>query len=229
MFAADSENTKNDLVNCCGINPDRVFVTLLGVDHSFYRHDVCKDVLERYGIRNPYILYLGALDSRKGIDTILKAFDICKEKNSDVQLILAGAVNKWYKGMWKEVYSEAKHKESIILTGHVSDIEKRQLMSNAEVFLFPSEYEGFGLPVLEAMACGCPVITTNVSSLPEVGGDATLYITPGNVEALVYEVDKVLNYSGTRNSMIEKGYERAKLFTWDACARKTEKIYKALR
>lgn len=139
-------------------------------------------------------------------------------------MVIAGASDSSFFDIIREV-SCCRRKDDDILTGHVSEIDKRDLMANADIFLFPSLYEGFGLPILEAMASGTPVITTNVSSMPEVGGDAALYIEPGNVEQLVEYIDFLLMNKVQCENLILKGLERCKEFSWDRTAELTEMIY----
>lgn len=222
LLASISNATKDAVIQHYNIDESRIFVTPLGYNDSLYGVSKEKDVLKKYNISSPYLLYLGALDPRKGIDVILKAFD--RINNKDVKLVIAGASDSSFFDIIREV-SCCRRKDDVILTGHVSEIDKRDLMANADVFLFPSLYEGFGLPILEAMASGTPVITTNVSSMPEVGGDAALYIEPGNVEQLAENIDFLLMNKVQCENIILKGLKRCKEFSWDRTAELTEMIY----
>ncbi len=223
-FIADSKCTKKDMVELLGINEERINVVYAAYNDKIYYEDN-EASLTHLNIDGEYILYLGALDSRKGIDTIVKAFDLLE--NRDIKLVLAGNY-RMDKDSFMELINSSTRKEDIILTGFVSDDDKRRLMSQAEVFLFPSQYEGFGLPVLEAMACGAPVITTNVSSLPEVAGNAAEYIQPGDYEELAKKIDGFLSSKEKRERFRKLGFERIKNFSWDKTAESVEKIFEKI-
>ena len=220
-----SENTKNDIVNLMNIEPERIFVTLLGYDKSKIYHETDDAELQRMGISGPFLLYLGALDYRKGIGEILKAFDIIKEKNPDIKLVLAGNPEEIFKRDLSQMLSECKFIEDVIMPGYVTEYQKRILLSSAKIFLFPSEYEGFGLPVIEAMACQTPVITTNISSIPEVGGDSVVYVSPNKYKDLADAIYELLDNESYREELIKLGYERAQTFSWSNTALQTEKVY----
>lgn len=222
---ADSISTKNDLMSHFNISAERIYVVPLGYKATQYYPDNNKSIIASLGVTGPYLLYLGRLDSRKGIVDILNAFEIVKERRKDLILVLAGAFDTSAITI-KERLNNYKYIEDVILPGFVTQEQKRALMSGATTFLFPSEYEGFGLPVLEAMACGTPVITTNVSSLPEVGGDAALYVTPKQPEELADAIERMLNSNSLRKEYVEKGFKQCKKFSWDKTAELTEEVYK---
>ena len=226
---AISEHTKKDLMEYADIEANRIYVTPLGIDTSAIFPDNSTKARKDLGIEGSYILYLGAIDYRKGIDCIIKAFDIVKEKIRDLKLVLAGNTEQIYKEHFSECLSESKNIDDIIITGYVSEEYKRELISNAEIFLFPSEYEGFGLPILEAMACHTPVVTTAVSSIPEVGGDAVLYSEVNKEESLAEQVINILESNDLKNKLILKGIERLKEFSWDKTAESTENVYKMIK
>lgn len=224
QLIADSENTKTDLIQIGNIQSERISVIYPAYNKSIYYPEYDDACLEALGIHRPYVLYLGGIDYRKGIDVIIEAVEKLREKS--VQFVLAGPIAEIYEK--NNALEKARRMSRICLPGFVTDEEKRVLMSSAECFVFPSQYEGFGLPVLEAMACGTPVITTNVSSLPEVGGDAVCYIEPGNAEQLAAEIDRLLSDSELRDRYKEKGLLRATKFSWDKTAALTEKVYEQL-
>ena len=214
------------MVKYVGIKDERIHVVPLAYNSEIHYVEKNPDVLVKFGIDSSYILYLGAIDSRKGIFDILKAFEYVKDKHPDMKLVLAGGINTAEESAICDRVRELNAREDIIFTGFVSDDEKRALLSSAEVFLFPSEYEGFGLPVLEAMACGAPVITTNVSSLPEVGGDAVMYVTPKQPQELAEAIEQMLSSESLRQDYIARGFEQCKKFSWDKTAEMTEEVYK---
>lgn len=221
----DSECTKQDIMNYLNISSERIFVTPLGYDESIHFHEENRSVLLNMGIDSPYILYLGALDLRKGIPDILKAFHCIKSKYKGLKLVLSGKKSMIFESQYWDLINGISL-EDVIFTGYVTDEQKRVLLSSTEAFLFPSEYEGFGLPVLEAMACGSPVITTNVSSIPEVGGDGVIYVSPNQPEELAEAIKKFLDSKELQSQYICKGYEQAKQFSWGKTAACTEEIYK---
>ena len=222
-IAVNSTCTKTDLIKYSNINPDRIFLTPLGFCSQKVTQNQIDDILLKFGIDSPYILYLGALDPRKGIDILLSAFDKIKEKG--VKLVIAGSTASTPFFDVSDKLNLCSRKNDIIFTGYVSEIEKNCLLSGAEIFIFPSLYEGFGLPILEAMAAGTPVITTNTSSMPEVGGEAALYIEKGNIEQLVYYIDLLLASDTERKNMIDMGLEQCQKFNWENTAIETEKLY----
>ena len=220
----DSQSVKVDLMNLTTIKDKRIHVVPLAYDTAVHYPERNVAELKRLGIDCPYILYLGVLDFRKGIVNILDAFEMIKPKFPDLKLVLAGDLNPFVTSI-PERLKDYKYIDDVIRTGFVSDEQKRFLLSSAEVFLFPSEYEGFGIPVLEAMACGSPVITTNVSSLPEVGGDAALYVTPKQPEELAAAITRVLDSPSVRGLLVQKGFAQAKQFSWSKTAELTELVY----
>ena len=166
-------------------------------------------------IKKQFILYLGTLEPRKNITLIIKALHQLKSMSLfPYQLIIAGKKGWGFKEIFDMVYEFGLEKE-VVFTGYVSDAEKKYLYKHADLFIYPSLYEGFGIPPLEAMHYGCPVITSNTSSLPEVVGNAGLIINPYNVEALVSAIIKVLNNKKLKKEMIEKGFKQAKKFRKD--------------
>ncbi len=217
--------TKNDLQEYFDISDDRVLVIPHGFSSEHLWIDKNEDVLRDLGIVKPFLLYLGALDPRKGVGDIVEAYEEIKAKY-DVQLVLAGTGESWAKEVLYPIIQKSKYCNDIILPGYVTEDQKRVLLSSTETFLFPSEYEGFGIPILEAMVCGAPVITGNTSSMPEVGGDAVIYVTPHHPEELALSIKKILEDGKLREALIQKGFRRSKEFTWKKTALKTEEAYR---
>jgi glycosyltransferase involved in cell wall biosynthesis len=224
---ADSLSTKADICNNSDISPDNVFVVPLAHDPKTFFPDKDENVLYELGIDGPYILFAGTVDDpRKGVADIITAFESIAFNHDGLKLVLAGDYG--HRRGWERIKDKLDNssiRERIVLTGFVTVKQLRSLMSGAMVFLFPSEYEGFGLPVLEAMACGSPVITANVSSLPEVGGDAVVYVEPNKPEQLAFEIERLLNSEGLRNEYTLKGFEQTRKFTWNKTAQMTEEAY----
>jgi glycosyltransferase involved in cell wall biosynthesis len=222
---AVSQATKNDVIKLSKLQ--NIYVVPEGFDESVHYHEEDPEVLTALGIYKTYILYCGALDMRKNIIRILDAFDNIAKEFPEINLVLAGKADANATPMLQKLENH-KYKERIITPGFVSDEQKRALMSGATVFLFPSLYEGFGLPVLEAMACGCPVITAGNTSLPEVGGDAVIYIDANNTEQLAYEIERIITSESLRDELRQKGFKQSKMFSWDKAARMTEEVYAAI-
>jgi len=220
-----SENTKNDLVEVIGIEPERIHAIPLAYDSVSLYSDKDHSVLKKLRIESEYLLYLGAIDYRKGIVEIIESFDLVKEKYPDIKLVLAGNVEKIFETELKASLNKCRNKNNIIFTGFVDENEKRVLMSCAYAFLFPSEYEGFGLPILEGMACGTPIITTNVSSIPEVGENAVLYVEKSNYRDLTEKILYLLENENVRRKYIDLGYKQIRKFSWEKTAQMTETVY----
>lgn len=229
---AISEATKQDILNAFSVSEQKITVTHLGVDHStFNMHspwEAVERVKRKFCITKDYIFYLGTIEPRKNVDLLLKAFQLLKERTKkDFQLVLSGKVGWKVELLMKVVHAMVKSGE-VVYTGYISEQEAACLYSGATVFVYPSQYEGFGIPVLEAMACGCPVIASNSSSLPEVVGDAGILVEPNNVEALVEAIFTVLHDEEFRRVLKEKGVQRASQFTWERTARTTRDLYVSL-
>jgi len=223
----NSQATKRDIVNHLKIHPDKVFVTHLGAGPRFkpLEPSFRQPILDIYGLKKPYILFVGTLEPRKNVETLIRAFNELKEKYwIPHQLVLVGRKGWLYQTIFKAIES-SPNKTDILHLDYVPDEDVPALMSGAEVFAYPSFYEGFGLPVLEAMQCGCPVITSNVSSLPEVGGEACLYVHPESADELAEAINNVIKDKSYQSVLAGKGMERARLFSWEKCAEETLEAY----
>ena len=229
---AVSESTKNDLIKNYGINPHKIRVIYSGVNQELriknYESRIT-EIRKKYNLPEKYILYLGTLEPRKNIIGLIKAFELlkknppsslCERGSSDIKLVVAGSKGWLYKDIFK-VAENSSVKKDIIFTGFIDDEDKSILYSQAELFIYPSFYEGFGFPPLEAMVCGTPVITSNVSSLPEAVGDAAITINPYNLDELHRAMEMVLNDDKLKNALVEKGFEQVKKFSWQKCARES--------
>ena len=183
------------------------------------------DVVKRYHLPEKFILYFGTIEPRKNITGLIKAFEILKENKNfeEVRLLIAGAKGWSCKNIFKEAQN-CKYGRQIICTGFVAPEDKVYLYNLAELFVYPSFFEGFGFPPLEAMACGAPVITSSNSSLPEVVGDAALMVNPFDVDELAWAMEEVLTDESLRQELVARGLERAKMFSWDKCAGETLKL-----
>ena len=225
---AISEHTKRDVVEHLHIPPERVRVTLLAADERYRvisNEQAVAAVLAKYGIDREYILYTGTLEPRKNVPTLLRAFHLFRqETGAPHRLVLAGKRGWLYDKIFAEVRSLGLEAD-VIFTGYVPDEDLPYLYNGAALFAYPSFYEGFGLPPLEAMACGCPVVTSNRSSLPEVVGDAGLMVDPNRHEELAEAMVNILSNGQLSSLLREKGLSRAAEFSWKRCAVETLAIY----
>ena len=178
-----------------------------------------------YNLDFPFILYLGVPQPRKNIPTLIKAYNLLKKDGINHKLVIAGGKNHEYKKILN-IVKDLNLQKDVVFTGHMHDEILPELYNAADLFVFPSLYEGFGLPPLEAMACGTPVITSNASSLPEVVGDAGLRIDPYDISGLKDAMNTVLRNSDLRMEMVKKGLNRSEQFTWKKCAVETMNMYK---
>ncbi len=212
-YFTNSENTRNDIIKYFKIDKSHIKTTLLAANNNFY------PAAENSPIEGKYIFSLCTLGKRKNLEFGIRNFFRFIEKNKidDLKLVLGGSVWKKYE---RELYNTLKNydKSKIILTGYIEEKELAKYYSNALCFIYPSLYEGFGLPVLEAMQCGCPVITSNVSSLPEVIGDAGIQVNPKSDEEMIEAYEKMYFDNDFRQKCCNKGLERAKQFSWEKCA-----------
>ncbi|PJW16463.1 glycosyltransferase family 1 protein [Geobacillus sp. WSUCF-018B] len=224
-----SNSTKQDIMELYGIEEEKISVIYLaGHSKCFNREDVGEaqqKVFEKYRINKGYILSLCTLEPRKNLTRLLKAYEIIRTKlKEEFHLVFVGGFGMRSEELIREI-EKSPFKDNIIMTGYVPDEDLGVLYSNAEVFVYPSLYEGFGLPVLEAMGYGVPVVTSNVSSLPEVGGDAALYCNPYDVESIAYTIEKVLLSPTLQRQLREKSLERSKLFSWEKTALQTRDVF----
>jgi len=229
-----SHSTRNDLLNHSKkFDPDRVIVTYNAASENFYP---CQSANELVRVRNKYaipedgryLLSVCTLEPRKNISHLIKSFAnlIISEKINDLYLVLTGAMGWSYDRMFSEIEHAVGAKEKIILTGYVDDGDLSPLYTGATAFVFPSLYEGFGIPPLEAMQCGTPVISSNTSSLPEVVGDAGIMVDPHDVDGLCDAILKIYKSDELRQDMSRRSLERAKLFSWERCVNETVAAYK---
>ena len=182
------------------------------------------EVKQKYNLDFPFILFVGVLQPRKNIPTLIKAYYKLKKEGIKDKLVITGGKGWQYKEIFETVERLNLQKE-VIFTGHIPDDDLPKLYNAADLFAFPSLYEGFGIPPLEAMACGIPVITSNTGSLPEVVGDAGIMVDPYDIDGLAKAMYEVLNNEGLKEEMVKKGLERAKMFSWKKCAKEVLDVY----
>lgn len=223
-----SKKSKMDIIRILKIPEDKIKVIYNGVDSEYKQiNDKSRldSIKEKYGINRKFIQYIGSLKANKNIPRLIEAYSRLPESIlRKYALVITGG-----KG-WKsdEIFSKVKQlnlENNIIFTGFVDDSELPLLLNAATLLVFPSLYEGFGIPPLEAMACGVPVIASNTSSIPEVVGSAALLFDPYIVEEIFTSLHRTLTDKQLRNELIQKGFERVKFFSWKNTARQTLEIY----
>ena len=226
-----SEFTKKEIVHFYKYPEEKITVTYPGIDKSVKRQASSvkrQEIKRKYNIGDKYFLYIGTLQPRKNLIHLIEAFKkitCCMTPDACCQLVIAGKKG-W---MYEEIFNKVKQlglEDKVIFTGYVSEEEKQILLKNALAFVLPSLYEGFGIPVLEAMQAGCPIVISRNSSLPEVGRDAAIYIeNPEKVDSIQKSMQKMVKLAPEeRNKLIEKGYKQAEKFSWEMCAEKTQEI-----
>jgi glycosyltransferase involved in cell wall biosynthesis len=228
---ADSSATKRDLIERYGTEPDKITVVYPGYDNTVFQlvqdEKAIGSVKARYGIAGDYALFVGTLQPRKNLIRLMEAFSNIQYPISNIQLVIAGKKGWLYREIFQQV-EKLGLEGKVVFTGYVPGGDLPALLSGARLFVFPSLYEGFGLPVLEAMACGTPVVCSNVSSLPEVAGDAAILVDPLDVEGLAAALERVLGDEELRAELIERGFERVRKFSWERCARETLNVLESI-
>lgn len=223
---AVSNNTKKDLIKYADCEPNNITVIHNGVNQKTYYPQKTFKKPEFFQDEYKNILYVGSGRPRKNLDMLIRTLHRITRNNTKIKLIIAGQISEQDKKRLDTVVEALKLRKSIIFAGPVNEEELPIFYTSADVFVFPSLYEGFGLPVLEAMACGCPVITSNTSSLPEVIGDAGIMVNPTNDIELGNAITDVLSDDDLRKNLAKKALRRAKYFSWEKTAEETYKLYK---
>jgi glycosyltransferase involved in cell wall biosynthesis len=226
----DSRYSKQDIMRLLKIDSDKIEV-IYGAANDIYKpisdQTFIEDIKRKWKINSKFILYVGTLEPRKNLVRLVQAFHKLKRENiryQEYKLVFAGGKGWLYNKIFETVKKLDMQKE-VVFTGPLKEDDLLYLYNAADLFVYPSLYEGFGLPPLEAMACGTPVITSNTSSLPEVVGDAGIMVDPYNIDELAKAMHKVLSNDGLREDMIKNGLERAKMFNWEKYAREILRVY----
>jgi len=226
-----SENTKKDIIKYFGIDSDKIRVIYCGVSDNF---EVISDekrletIRKRYNINGKIILYVGNIEPRKNLIRLIEAFHILiKKYNVDKKLLLVGSKAWGYKEVYQKI-KELNLGDKVVCTSYVAEEELPLLYNCADIFAYPSLYEGFGLPIIEAFACGVPVLTSLSPSLDEVASDFALRVNETDANAIAEGLLRLVQDKKLCEDFIEKGKKRAKLFNWDETARKTIEVYKEM-
>jgi glycosyltransferase involved in cell wall biosynthesis len=230
QIIADSENTREDILKYFGLPFDKVKVIHLGLEETFKPirdHNLLQRIRNKYKLNRKYLLYIGNTRRNKNIDGLLRGFHyLINHFQVDPQLTLVVAGYKQYRSReLREKVQKLGFINRFMQLGTIDEQDLSAVYSAAEIFLMPSFYEGFGLPALEAMACGTPVVVSNTSSLPEVVGDAGIFINPHSPEDIANGIYKLLMDETLRSNLIEKGMKRVEKFSWNEAAQKLLTIY----
>ncbi|MBU0625113.1 glycosyltransferase family 4 protein [Patescibacteria group bacterium] len=223
---AVSQHTKDEIIESFGVSPDRIHVVTPAVGAEYRPSPTTEiaTVRQKYNLPEKFIFYLGTLEPRKNVTGLIAAYN---QLESDVGLVLAGGEG-W---LYQHIYAAAKNspkRQQIKFIGYVAEADKPALYSAASIFAYPSFYEGFGMPALEAMACGTPVVASHTSSLGEVVGDGGLLVNPARVDELVLSLQELLSNKKLCELLAEKGIKRAQQFTWKRSAVELEKVFSSL-
>ena len=228
MIITVSQSTKRDLIKYMGVPEDKIRTVYNGIDTDRFKvlpPSHIELVRQKYKLNFPYILYVGNLEPKKNIPTLLKAFTVFSSKNRGAyKLVIVGQKVWRYEPIFNTI-KDLNLQDKVIFLGYVPEQDISGIYNAANLFVLPSIYEGFGLPPLEAMACGVPVVTSNSSSLPEVVSDAGIMVDPYDSAALANAIDQVLSDEMLRTTLIKRGLERVKLFSWQKCAEETVAVY----
>ncbi len=224
-----SNFVKDELIRRFKIRKSKIEVTYEsgGRDFIKMKNKLTKnqeiEILEKFSIKKPYLFYIGNTHPHKNVEGLIEAYLKLRNNYQYLQLVIAGTDDFFL----ERIKVKYQHKD-IIYTGFVTDEQLTTLYLNAQAFVFPSFSEGFGIPILEAFALSCPVVLSNKTALPEVGGEACLYFDPYNIDDMAEKISKVLNDQKLREYLIKKGLKRYKLFSWEKLAKETLKVYQSV-
>lgn len=228
-----SKSSRQGIMEYLNVDPSKIEIVYPGVDYHYYNQAPSKVVIDntrtKYRLPEQYILYMGTLEPRKNILGIVEAFAKFKLNGmttaKSIKLVLAGKKGWLYEPIFEKI-KQLGLEEEVVFTDYVDERDKVAIYHLASAFIFPSLYEGFGIPVLEAMAAGTPVITSNVSSLPEVAGEAAILISPQDTEGMACALNKVLENEEYARDLVTKGWGQAQKFSWDQSAEKLYSVYR---
>lgn len=224
---AVSESTKKDLITFYGCSPEKIVVIYHGYNKQIYH----TDIKAKRKIKSPYILFVGRIEERKNIRGLVTAFAFLKKKSHpSLKLVLAGKPGYGYP-LIKQFIDErpSNVRRDIMELGYVDEKQLTSLYCHASAFIFPSFYEGFGFPVVEAMASGCPVVCSDIAPLREIGGDAALFFNPRDPEEMAQKLDRIIADKNLGRKMVAKGLKNVERFSWEQCAKQTNEILEGKR
>jgi glycosyltransferase involved in cell wall biosynthesis len=226
-----SESSKRDILKFYpGVKEEEIKVIYHGFDAEVFQKERDRqkeeEIKKQYNIAGNYIIYIGAIQPRKNLEKLVEAFDLVKKDTSDLKLVLVGEKAWLSDGVFQKI-EKSPNKNDIITPGRIDFEPLGHLLRGSRAFVFPSLYEGFGIPILEAFASRVPVICSENSSLPEVGGEAAIYFEDNDAEDLAEKIKNAITDENLRQSHIAKGLEQTKKFSWEKCARETLEYLKS--
>ncbi len=222
-----SESTKKDIVRLYNISEHKITVIHEACNNSFKRiedESALKRISQKYGLPARYILYVGTIEPRKNLNVVLEVMDILNKYNLNIKLVIVGKKGWLYAGFY-DTLQRLGLENNVIFTGYIPAEDLPGIYNLAKIFVYPSKYEGFGLPLLEAMSCGVPVIASNVPSIPEVLGDAGILVGHDDPKEFAHKIYELLTDKEISAKMSSKGFERIKFFSWEKVAKETRKVY----
>lgn len=224
-----SDFSQREIIDLYGVKPEKLAVVHLAYDRSAYCQvgDNDDTALSGYKIKKPYVLYVGRLEKKKNIGNLVSAFVLAKMKHPDLKLVLSGIVGNDFSAI-KDIISKNKLEKEIIITGYVPEKDLPALFRQAEAFMFVTLYEGFGLPIIQAMACGTPVIISNQDPHREVAGEAAALADSKDIKDIYSQLDKILSDPQYKAGLIEAGLKRARNFSWRQSAEQVFEIIKKI-
>jgi glycosyltransferase involved in cell wall biosynthesis len=224
LVAVDSEHTRADVIAAFGVPANRVVTIPLAAAARFrdpVAPAVSERVRQRYGLRDAVVLAVGDIEPRKNLQRLVQALAMLRDRDRLApQLVLVGKLRRGVDALRRSIHAHGLA-DAVVLTGYVCDDELAALYRLARVCVYASLYEGFGIPPLEAMMCGTPVVASNAASVPEVVGDAALLVDPYSVRDIADAVGRVLTDAGLARALVARGHDRARRFSWEATARRT--------
>jgi len=232
LILADSQFTKNEIIDIFNVSPQKIKVVYLGVDSLFREKGTVQKIAEvkkKYNLPPHYLFYVGTLEPRKNIPTILKAYKIFKDRRPDLphKLVLVGIKGWLYDQIFTDI-QKLKIENDTLITGYVEQKDLPLIYQGGETLLYPSFYEGFGLPILEAQASSIPVICSKEASIPEVGGNAAVYVETKNSEEIAAKIEKIISDNAFRKEIITQGLEQSQKFSWEKTAKRTLSLYEKI-
>lgn len=219
-IATVSEYSKEDIMSRYGVDGNKIDVVYNGCNRIYapISAEEIEQTRKQYSQGCPYFLFIGALHPRKNLVNLFKAFDDFRSKNdSNAKLLIVGG-KMWWTDTIRQAYEQMQYKQEVIFTGRLEAIQLKNVIASALALTYVSYFEGFGIPIVEAMNSEVPVITSNVTSMPEVAGDAALLVDPYSVESISNGMTQIANDGDLRTQLIEKGRARGKVFTWEKTA-----------
>jgi glycosyltransferase involved in cell wall biosynthesis len=226
-IATVSNFSKEDIITQYKVKPNKIDVVYNGANELFMplSKEIIAQTRQKFTKGHPYFLFVGSLHPRKNLARLFQAFDLfCSNNNSEIKLLVAGE-KKWWTTAIRKAYEEMIHKDEIIFCGRLNSSDLHHVTASALAITYVSYFEGFGIPIIEAYRCGVPVITSNITSMPEVAGDAALLCDPYDITSIATAMEHIASDCDLRTDLIKKGLERAKVFTWDGAA---ERLWKSI-